>query len=159
MTHGTDEAVAISPVPERSKLKQTLLVYTSSALLCGVTIGCVGPTGTTPDPDTVDSTLVVFLDPDSEFSTTDVRDVDEQIVRFNGAAMTMVWVEDNSAFSGWEAEGNFLGTSQSFQVRFGTKDGERRAYFTETATATVCDIEGAGGTLSIVRTSVAVPQE
>ena len=44
-----------------------------------------------------------------------------------------------------------------FQVRFGTKDGERRAYFTEAEATTICDIEIVGGQLMITPTNVNVP--
>jgi hypothetical protein len=37
------------------------------------------------------------------------------------------------------------------------KDGERRAYFTETATGTICDIVVSGGALTILPTNVTVP--
>ena len=100
----------------------------------------------------------MFSDPDSEFSTTDVRDVDEEIVRFDATAKTLIWAADGSVFDGWDVDGNFLGPTRFFQVRFGTKDGERRAYFTETANATICDILIDNGDLQIFSTSVTVPQ-
>jgi hypothetical protein len=52
---------------------------------------------------------------------------------------------------------NFVATDKRFQIRFGTKDGERRAYFTETASATICDIAVSGGHLLISPTTVPVP--
>jgi hypothetical protein len=42
-------------------------------------------------------------------------------------------------------------------VRFGTKDGQRRAYFTEAAAGTICDVEIVGGQVSITPTTVTVP--
>lgn len=108
-------------------------------------------------PDVANDNLVVFLDPDSTFSTTSVRDVDEQIVRFDGVAKTLIWVEGDLDFPGWETDGNFLGATKMFQVRFGTKGGEPRAYFTETGSATICDIEVVDGMLSIRATLVTVP--
>jgi hypothetical protein len=48
----------------------------------------------------------------------------------------------------------FLGTA--FQVRFGTEGGERRAYFTETGPATICDIAIVNGVLHLA-TNVPVP--
>ena len=108
--------------------------------------------------DGSDANLAVFSDPDSEFSTTDVRDVDEEIVRFDATAKTLIWAADGSAFDDWDVDGNFLGPTRFFQVRFGTKDGERRAYFTETVTETICDIRIDNGQLRISATSVTVPQ-
>jgi hypothetical protein len=37
------------------------------------------------------------------------------------------------------------------------EDGERRAYFTETGPATICDIEVVNGVLTILPTNVPVP--
>jgi hypothetical protein len=96
------------------------------------------------------------MDPGSGFSTMDVRDVQEQIVHFDTAG-TLIWEADGSRFPGYPVSGNFITTSQRFQVRFGFKDGERRAYFTETGPATICDIEVRSGQLSISPTSVTVP--
>ena len=101
--------------------------------------------------------LAVFSDANSNFSTMDVRDIDEQIVRFDTTAKTLIWVADGSTFVGWEVSGNFLGSLQQFQVRFGTVSGERRAYFTETGPATICDISVDNGSLRIVATDVTVP--
>lgn len=140
-------------------------------MMIGIIAGCAGQAGMLPDPaDNVDTTdsmepgtvnanIVVFSDPDSEFTTSDVRDIDEQIVQFDGVAKTMIWVDGNIEFPGWAVEGNLLGETQFFQVRFGTKDGEQRAYFTETGTATICNIEVPNGALSITATSTPVPQE
>ena len=100
---------------------------------------------------------VVFTDPDSDFLTTDVRDVDEEIVQFNAVENTLVWVADNIAFDSWDVSGNFLGAARQFQVRFGTKDGEGRAYFTETGPATICDIFVENTSLRIFPTNVLVP--
>ena len=88
--------------------------------------------------------------------TSDVRDVQNQIVRFDIANNALIWVADGRSFPGYPVSGNFVRTDRSFQIRFGT-DGERRAYFTETASATICDIEVVGGQLSISPTNVKVP--
>lgn len=107
------------------------------------------------------ASLAVFQDPDSSFSTTDVYDVDDQIVRFDTETKSIIWAEDGRAYQAglWEVNGNFPEATGFFQVRFGTKDGERRAYFTETATATICDIRVSDDTLSIFATTIPVPQE
>ncbi len=105
--------------------------------------------------------LAVFVDPDSDFATSDVRDVDEEIVRFDNSAKTIIWAADGTAFDAgsWEVDGLFLDAGHVFQARFGTKDGQRRAYFIETATETICQIEPVSAALSISRTDVTVPQE
>lgn len=133
--------------------------------LCGLVglAGCtIGVPADVPDEGgQADTNLVVFFDPDSEFSTTDVRDVEDEIVRFDGAAKAIIWVADDLVFDEgvWEIDGNFLRVGRPFQVRFGTVDGERRAYFTETGPATICDISVVQGQLRIAATSVLVPQE
>ena len=106
------------------------------------------------------STLAVFNDPDSEFSTSDVHDVENQIVRFDTQAKTIIWALDGRAFQPgvWEVNGNFLRPGNPFQVRFGNFEGERRAYFTETIPATICDIEVPGEALLIFATDTPVPQ-
>jgi hypothetical protein len=113
------------------------------------------------DDDGSTANLAVFVDPDSDFSTRDVRDVDDEIVRFDTSAKTIIWAADGTAFQEglWEVDGLFLNSDHFFQVRFGTKDGLRRAYFIETARGTICQIEPVGATLSISPTDVTVPQE
>lgn len=118
----------------------------------------LGDAGGGTNPETTEM-LAVFEDPDSDFSTSDVRDVDDEIVRFDATAKTLIWAADGSAFEGWEINGNFLGSSQTFQVRFGTVDGERHAYFTESGPGTICDIRIEDGMLRISATSVLVPDE
>ncbi len=99
--------------------------------------------------------LAEFHDPGSTFSTPDVRDVQEQIVHFDTANNSLIWTADGRSFPGYPVSGNLI--ASGFQVRFGTKDGERRAYFTETMSATICDIEVSGGQLLISATNVKVP--
>ena len=133
--------------------------------VCMVLAGCtVAPA---PDNGNGDgnggpqSTLAVFNDPDSDFTTTEVHDVDNQIVRFNTENDSIVWGETGAEYEAgqWAVNGNFPESSMFFQVRFGTVDGERRAYFTETGPATICDIRVSGAFLQIFATNVLVPQE
>jgi hypothetical protein len=81
--------------------------------------------------------------------------VDNQIVRFDTANSALIWVASGQSFTGFTVNGLFLGGS--FQVRFGTDGGERRAYFTEVGPATICDIEVINGQLVILPTTVGVP--
>jgi hypothetical protein len=115
------------------------------------------PTPTPPTPTPVPVQLAVFTDSATGFSTSDVRDVQGQIVRFNRVNNSLIWAADGWSFPGYPVDGNFLNSDRSFQVRFGTEDGERRAYFTETVPATICDIEVVGSSLLISPTSVPVP--
>ncbi len=102
--------------------------------------------------------LVVFQDPDSDFSTTDVMDIDGEIVRLDSANGELIWVADGTTASGWDIDGNLLGNG-FFTVAFGTENGQRGAYFTETAAATICDIRVVNGIILISATSTPVPQE
>jgi len=133
------------------------------ALVCGWG-GCAVPTSPPDGPVDGNQTArkpAVFQDPDSAFSTSDVFDVDEEIVRFDTDNDSLVWAADDTEYQAgqWVVSGNFPMPSQFFQVRFGTKNGARRAYFTETSSGTICDIETVDGTLSITATTVPVPQE
>jgi hypothetical protein len=120
---------------------------------CGGDSGSSTSTPTNPTPSTPQ--LAMFMDPESNFSTTDVRDVDEQIVHFDIASNSLIWAADGRSFPGYPVSGNLI--AGSFQVRFGTKNGEHRAYFTETSSATICNIAVDNGQLSITATPATVP--
>ncbi len=105
-----------------------------------------------------DSDFAVFRDPTSSFSTTDVRDIDDEIVRFIPRDSTMLWTPTNLLFDNWPVSGNFLGPNRAFEVRFGTVSGQRRAYFTEVGPGTLCDLEVSGNTLQLSPTTIHPPQ-
>ena len=139
---------------------------TLAALFVFGTLACGGGSSssspaTTPSPTptpTPTPVLAVFMDPTSSFSTSDVRDVQDQIVRFDTASSSLVWALDGRTFTGFPVlDTYYIRADKFFQVRFGTKNGERRAYFTEAVRGTICDIEVVGGTLSITPTDVTVP--
>src|SRR5262245_15343948 len=106
--------------------------------------GCGGSDPAAPTPTSTTSTvppsqpvqLVMFTDPGSTFMTSDVRDAQRQIVRFDSANNALIWVADGRSFSGYPVSGNFIRADRGFQVLFGTEAGERRAYFTETSSGT-----------------------
>lgn len=154
------------------KLSSLVMVLGLVAVLPLAVVGCDVlniniPGGNTNDNDDngndnggVDARFARFTDPaDESFSTPDVRDVDDEIVRFDTETNSIVWAEDDSSYQPglWPVNGNFL-AGGGFQVRFGTVNGEKRAYFTETGPATICEIEANGTTISISATSVTVPQ-
>ncbi len=138
----------------------------SSCLGLGVAVmvaglcSCSMSAGTGDDNDNGNGVaiFVVFQDPDSEFSTTDVMDVDAEIVRFDDAGGQIIWAEDGTTEDGWDINGNLL-QGGFFTVAFGTENGQRGAYFTETATATICDIRVNAGDIQIIATNTPVPQE
>lgn len=83
-----------------------------------------------PQPTTIQ--LAVFTDPATGFSTTDIYDVDDEVIRVN-TAHELIWA-DGTRFSEFIALGNFIDyhhpTDHFFQIRFGTRDGAPRAYVT-----------------------------
>ena len=125
---------------------------------CMAFLGCNTQTVIDPGGDT--TAFALFTDDTTGFETSDVYDVDDEIVRFDTTTKSIIWAADGRAFQegNWDVVGNFLGAAQAFQVRFGNVDGQRRAFFTETDPPTICDIEPVGDGLSISRTSTQVPQ-
>lgn len=111
------------------------------------------------DNDDDDTEFALFTDPMSTFSTTHVRDVDGETIRFRVSNQSIVYQDGTEYQAGsWPVSGNFVG-GNSFLIRFGTEEGERRAYFTETGPATICDFVVTPTTFSIFPTQVTVPQE
>ena len=137
-------------------MKTTRILVLLAALSVSAGFSCTAVPGVPVGDD--GANVVVFEDPDSDFSTADVRDVDGEIVRFDAVNAQMIWVADSLSFNGFDVNGNALGAG-FFMVRFGTENGERRAYFTETDPPTICNISVPNGTLSITSTQVTVPQE
>jgi hypothetical protein len=103
---------------------------------------------TTSDPTSGDAPRFVrFVDPTSGCVTDRVHDADRELVFFDAALSAMVTLDGGNTVSGWTVNGADLAWSRSgvrFRVRFGTEDGERRAYFTETGPGTICNLNVAG---------------
>jgi hypothetical protein len=116
-----------------------------------------------PATDTTPGRFVTFVDATSGFRTSEVHDADREVVFFDPALEAMVWGETGDAVAGWNTSGSDLSWNRSgiaFQVRFGTEDGERRAYFTEADRATICDLSiTAPDALAIRATSETPPAE
>lgn len=125
----------------------------ASAMSCGDGT----PTDTDPPPPPAGANYAVFTDTATGFTTTDVRDVDEQVMRFDLDDGALIWLPDSLAFDGWTVNGNFLNGGQ-FEVRFGRVDGQQRAYFTEVGPGTLCDLEVNDGFLSIQPTNQLPPR-
>ena len=107
---------------------------------------------------------MTFTEAASRFSTSDLRDAQEQIVQFNTAG-ELIWTADGTRLPGYRPQGNYIPAEGSchcwFVVHFGTRAGERRAYLTadygHENPGTVVDLEIAGGALVVSRTDVFPP--
>jgi hypothetical protein len=123
----------------------------------------------TPRPD---GALTAFTDPATGFSTTDLRDVQEQIVQLNSVG-ELIWTADGTRLPGYHVshpfadgrvtfiEGKICPEACAFEVRFGTREGDRRAYLTvdhiHSNPGTLVDVEVAGGALIVTETDVYPP--
>jgi len=129
--------------------KVLLCGLAAAGLSCGS--GSSGSSPTAPGP-TQSQALATFTDPTTRQATSDVRDVDEQVMRFEMPSGVLIWVADGSRHNGWPVSGDFLDSARQFQVRFGSRSGQRRAYFTESGSGTICQLEVSGGQLRISAT-------
>ena len=101
-------------------------------------------------------------DKQPRFSETGNGEKTYTVIRFdsNGSAMVNA---SGTRVTGWTTQGNDLDWDRNgvdFRVLFGAEAGERRAYFTETGSGTICDLSIAGpDQLTISSTSEPPPQE
>jgi hypothetical protein len=131
------------------------------------------PTPPTAGPPPGPPALVSFRETESGFSTTDLRDVEEQILQLNTAG-ELIWAADGTRLPGYRAmshtfsggtwhfiEGAICSEGCAFEVRFGSHDGERRAYLTvdygHDNPGTVVDVEVHDGRLIVLQTNVFPP--
>jgi hypothetical protein len=107
--------------------------------------------------------LAVFTDSGTGFSTSDVYDVHDQIVRFN-TADELIWSATDARFAEFIAEGTFIAYHHKgehfFQVRFGTRNGTRLAYLSwPDDRRTIVDLwVDERGDLKMAETTVPVPE-
>jgi hypothetical protein len=108
----------------------------------------VAPIASADEPGAAeDAPFIVFIEAATGFMTDEVHDADREIVHFDAARDAMVSPESGDAVSGWSVSGADLRWSRSgvpFRVRFGSEEGERRAYFTEAGPGTICNLSVAG---------------
>jgi hypothetical protein len=126
-------------------------------------------TSTPVDPNA----LVVFREPGG-FSTSDVYDAHERIVRFTSGG-DLIWTADGTHLHGYSVasdssywgpptyfiSGKICDDFCVFSIRFGTRDGQRRAYLTvdygHWNPGTLVDAEVAGGALAVTQTALFPP--
>lgn len=108
------------------------------------------------------------MDRTTGFSTSDVHDADEQILRFNTNG-ELIWVDGETRFGGYIADGQVITADRVcdacyFFVRFGSRGGEPRAYLTwagddtDAQPATLLDVEVIAGRLVVESTTTRVPR-
>ena len=128
------------------------------------------PAVPTPPP----STLAVFVDDDTGFQTSDLRDAQDQVIQFN-SNRELIWSADGTRLPGYRVwfltfpngrryyfvEGKICEEGCGFEVRFGTENGERRAYLTvdygHDNPGTMVDVEVIDGALRVSQTDVYPP--
>jgi len=135
-------------------------------------VGCSNPAAPAPSvPSGVSQpnpgALVVFKDPLTGFSTSDVRDAQGHVVQFT-TANELIWI-DGTRLPGHQVDGpghRLQGAPEascqcSLVVRFGATDGERRAYITadvgHSNPGTVVDLEITGSALVVSWTDLFPP--
>jgi len=114
----------------------------------------------------------VFTDGATGFSTTDLHDAQDQILQLDSGG-ELIWTADGTRLPGYRVthptmdgkvqfvEGQICPEGCAFEVRFGVRDGERRAYLTvdyiHWNPGTLVDVEVAGGVLIVTATDVYPP--
>jgi hypothetical protein len=115
-------------------------------------------------------TLVTFRDAASAFETSDLYDSEDEVMQLNTAG-ELVFPPTNTRLRGFrpfrDLEEGILGIVSicdrgcAFVVRFGIKDGERRAYLTvdygHDNPGTLVDVEVANATLVVTQTNLYPP--
>ena len=120
-------------------------------------------TGPPPAP-APNNGLVTFADPNSSFSTSDLHDAEEQVVRIS-VAQELIWVADGKRLPGYAVGArnsiSVPGCACSLVVRFGSRQGERRAYLTadyiHDNPGTLVSLSISAGGLIITRTTIFAP--
>lgn len=117
--------------------------------------------------------LITFTEQGSGFSTTDLYDVDDEILQVNSHRQ-LIWVADGTLLAGYTVEshsidgapiywinGRICSPGCAFEIRFGAKDGQRRAYLTvdygHDNPGTVVDVAVVQGELVVTPTSTYPP--
>lgn len=123
-----------------------------------------------PVPPPVSNQLVVFSDPVTGLSTSDVRDAQGDIVQFT-TGNELIWAANGAHLPGHYVEGPGHPVKSNYPaepscqcwlvVRFGASQGERRAYLTgdvgHSNPGTLVDVEITGGALIVTWTDLFPP--
>jgi hypothetical protein len=152
-----------------SKLAPIVLLVCVHALTAcgpnGSSSSLFGPSGTASVTQPVEPTLRPFAETGTGFSTTSLYDAHDHIVQFNTAS-ELVWVTDGTHIPGFPViDRTYINAEKIcacwFEVRFGTKDGERRGYLTADYghynPATLIGLELVGGTVIMTQSDMFPP--
>jgi hypothetical protein len=152
-----------------NELRAALLVLalSSGPAACGdgrpLPAGPTSPPATQPPGFPQSNGLRLFTEPSTGFSTTDARDAQDEIVQFSTKG-ELIWTADGTTLPGYPAQDVLIPCTPCegwLEVRFGTKDGERRAYLTvdygHDNPGTVVDLEMIAGALVVRRTAIYPP--
>ena len=145
---------------QRTSVTILLIVAIQTVAGCDSRAGLPSAPSGIPSPSLV---LKGFRDPRSGFVTSNVRDADGQIIQFN-SANELIW-PDGTRLPGYSPMGNAIPAEAAcacwLVVRFGSADGERRAYLTADYVhdnpGTLVDLEISDGLLLVRRTSIFAP--
>ena len=150
-----------------------LLALLPALTACGES-SSVAPSQPPPVQVPAAPTLFEFIDDATGFKTFDLRDAQNQIVQVN-SNRELIWTVDGTRLPGYRAtshafndgrryhfiEGKICEAGCAFEVRFGTEEGERRAYLTvdygHENPGTVVDVEVIGGALQVTQTDAYPP--
>jgi hypothetical protein len=156
-----------------TRTRLLLFVPMLALAACGDSRAPTSPSEPPPESPQI-ARLLEFHEEPTGFSTTDLRDAQDQIVQFNDAH-ELVWTTDGTRLPGYRVmavpgyprgpvyfiDGKICAEGCQFEVRFGSKDGERRASLTvdygHDNPGTLVDVEIAGGTLAVTRTPLFPP--
>lgn len=157
----------------KEKMTNKSLAAIAALVVATGLVGCSNPSAPAPSAPVAVSqpkpaALVVFKDPLTGLSTSDVRDAHDHVVQFTTAG-DLIWI-DGSHLPGHEASGPGHPSQSStpeascqcwLVVRFGASAGERRAYMTgdvgHSNPGTVVALEIAGGALVVSWTDLFPP--
>ena len=124
------------------RLLAAIAILLSAQAMAGCADSSSTPSPAGPSAVSPEARLVPFTESASGFSTTDVRDADDQIVQFTTSGQ-LLWAADGTRLSGYYVTtvpgthgvvtyitGQICDENCVFEVRFGSSGGERRAYLT-----------------------------
>ena len=117
--------------------------------------------------------LIIFTEQGTGFSTADLYDAEDDILQIDTHAQ-LVWVADGTRLQGYHVDGHAIdgipvywisgricSPDCAFEVRFGAKDGQRRAYLTvdygHDNPGTLVDVEVVQGQLVVTPTGTYPP--